>query len=375
MKILSSIVLAIWAVTLLRTIVNLLLVPRLSREAAEHDLSVSVIVPARDEERSIARTVMALLAQTHRRLEVIVVDDRSADATGVILTDLARHDSRLTVVTGVEPPDGWLGKPWALHQGSLRATGELLLFVDADVFYAPEAVSSAVDAFTKSSAAMISLLPRFELRGFWEHVIMPNLAVVAFSVLPLWLANRSRIPWLAVGGGPGNLLWRADYDAAGGHESLRDAVIDDVALARMLRRRGMKTTVVRADDLIAVRMYHGLGEIVRGFTKNAFAVFGYRLDLVIVGVLFSGAVNVLPYVLAFSGDPFGVGALLLLAVSRLILYTSLRYGVLNAVFAHPVMMGSWFFILLRSVWFTGIRRQLVWRGRTYDARRTRFGAD
>ena len=375
MKVLSLVVFVAWSLTLLRTIANLLLVPRLRRKSASHELSVSVIVPARDEARAIERTIRALLAQTHERLEVIVVNDRSTDDTGAILARLAEVDARLRVVTGEEPPDGWLGKPWALHQGSREARGDLLLFVDADVVYEREAVASAVEALVESDVAMISLLPRLEMRGFWEHVIMSNLAVVAFSVLPLWLANRSRIPWLAVGGGPGNLLPRAEYDLAGGHEALRDAVVDDVALARLLRRRGRRTMAIRADELVSVRMYHGLGEIVRGFTKNAFAVFDYRFGLVAAALLLAGTVNALPYVLVVSGDPFAAGSLCLIVLSRLILYGALGHGVLNALLAHPLMMLSWLYIIVRSIWYTGIRKQLLWRGRRYDARRTRFGAD
>ena len=375
MKLLSLVVLLAWSLTLLRTIANLLLVPRLPRRPESHELPVSVIVPARDEARAVQRSIRALLAQTHERLEVIVVNDRSTDETGAILARLAAEDPRLNVITGEDPPDGWLGKPWALHQGSLAASGELLLFVDADVVYEPEAVASALDAFVRSGASMISLLPRIEMRGFWEHVIMPNLAVVAFSLLPLWVANRSRIPWLAVGGGPGNLVRRADYDAAGGHEALRDAVVDDVALARLLRRQGKTTIAIRADELVSVRMYHGLGEIVRGFTKNAFAVFDYRFGLAAVALVVTGTVNAFPYVRAFSGDPFALASLGLIVLSRLILFVSLGHGVLNALLGHPLMMLSWLYILMRSIWYTGVRRQLLWRGRSYDARRTRFGAD
>lgn len=375
MTLLSLIVLFLWSVTLLRTIVNLLFVPRLARHTEPRHLLISVIVPARDEERSIERTVRALLMQTHRRLELIVVNDRSVDSTGAILDRLATDDPRLIVIHGEEPPEGWLGKPWALHQGSRRASGELLLFVDADVHYGPEALASASDALIRADVSMVSLLPHFELRGFWEHVIIPNLAVMAFSVVPLWIANRTRIPWLAVGGGPGNLVTRAAYKAAGGHESLRDAVIDDVALGRLLRRRGYRTVAIRADAHISVRMYHGLREIIRGFSKNSFAIFDYRFDVLVTAVVASGLMNVAPYLLALAGEPYAAAAILVIILSRLILFIALGYGVLNALFAHPLMMLAWFYILMRAVWFTGIRRQVRWRGRTYDARKTRFGAD
>src|SRR5437588_4781999 len=133
---LALIILVAWVLALIRTIVNLSLIPRLRldmRPATEP--LVSVIMPARDEAHIIERTVRAFLAQTYASLEVIVVNDRSADGTGDIVRAVC--DDRLTVIDGSEPSAGWLGKPWALHQGSDAARGELLLFVDADVFYAP----------------------------------------------------------------------------------------------------------------------------------------------------------------------------------------------------------------------------------------------
>lgn len=370
---LSILILATWVLAFGRTLLNLRLVPRLAPRALQRQPLVSIIVPARDEERSIERAVRGFLLQTYPQLEVIVVNDRSVDRTAAILAAIA--DPRLIVVTGEEPPEGWLGKPWALHQGSLRARGEILLFVDADVIYHPEAVAAAVTRFEDREVAMLALLPHLEVHGFWESVVMPNLAVFAFTFLPMWLTNRTRIALIAVGGGPGNLVRREAYDAAGGHESLKDAVVDDVALARLIRRKGMRTEVARASHLVSVRMYHGLGEIIRGFTKNAFAVFGR--SYLVAAFFFAMAVvfHLLPYALAVTGDPYAIATVVLISLTRVILFRVIGYSLINALFAHPLMIATWCYILARSIWFTGIRRQLEWRGRKYDARKTRFGAD
>ena len=337
---------------------------------------VSVIVPARDEERMIESAVRGMLAQTYPALEVIVVDDRSTDATGAILERLAREDERLVVLSGSEPPPGWLGKPAALHQGSLRARGELLLFVDADVLYAPDAILAAVAHFEERGAPMITLLPDFEMHGFWEHVAMPNLAVFAFTVVPLWLVNRSRIPFLGIGGGTGNLVRRDDYVTAGGHEALKAAVVDDVGLGRLFRRNGFRTEVVLAHELVSVRMYHGLGEIVRGFTKNMFAVLNRNYLTAFLFLILGGFFHLVPYALALCGDWIAIATVLIIGLTRSILFLALRcFRLDNALLGHPLMTGVWGWILLRSLWLTGVRRRLEWRGRRYDASRTRFGAD
>ena len=374
MRLLSYAILIFWVVAFLRTILNLALIPRLAPRLPRRFPRVSAIIPARDEERTIERTVRAFLAQTYPDVEIVVVNDRSEDRTGEILARIrSESTTRFVVIDNEEPPPGWLGKPWALHQGSLHATGELLLFVDADVIYAPDAVASAVAHLETCDAALLTLFPHLEMRGFWEHVVMPNLAVFAFTFLPLWLANRTRIPLLAVGGGPGNLVRRTDYDAAGGHQALKAAVIDDVGLARLLRRAGRRTELVGADDRITVRMYHGLGEIVRGFTKNAFAVFDYNYFTAILFLSLAVVFHLLPFALAFTGDGIILAAVGVLVLTRVVLFTAIGYRLDNALLGHPLMMGTWCWILLRSVWFTGIRRQLHWRGRTYDAGGTKFG--
>ncbi len=374
MRLLSLIVFAAWVLALVRTVINLLLIPRLrSEEQAGREPLLSVVIPARDEARIIERTVRAFLAQTYPHLEIVVVDDRSTDGTGDILRRL--DDPRLLVVSGDEPPPGWLGKPWALHEGSLHARGELLLFVDADVIYAPSAIRAAVAHLERRRPSLLSLLPHFEMRGLGENAAMPMLAMVCFTFLPTWLSNRTRIAGLAIGGGTGNLVVRDRYDAIGGHEALKDSVVDDVALARLMRRGGNPTETVRADDVVSLRMYHGLREVVAGFTKNAFAVLGRSYVATVLVAAGCVVFHILPYGLAAAGDRIALGTVALITLTRLILFRSLRYRLDNAVFLHPLMVAIFGWIFLRSMWLTGIRHRLLWRGRIYDARQTRFGAD
>jgi chlorobactene glucosyltransferase len=371
---LTATIFILWVLSFFRTLLNLALVPRLERGAVPSSQPlVSIIIPARDEADRIGQTVRALLASAYRNLEMIVVDDRSADGTGDVVR--AIDDPRLIVISGEEPPAGWLGKPWALHQGSLRARGELLLFVDADILYTPDALGAAVAWMETSGRDMIALLPDIRMRGFWDHVAMPNLAMFLFTLSPAWLANRTNLPIFAVGGGTGNLVRRDAYDAAGGHEALKDAVVDDVALGRLMRRSGWTTAAVRAEPFVSVHMYDGLRGIVEGFTKNGFAIFGRSYALAAVVLTVSAAGNLLPYALALTGEPFAIATVGLITVIRVILFAALGYSILAAIFLHPLMIAVWLWILLRSIWITGIRRRLPWRGRVYDARATRFGAE
>lgn len=313
-----------------------------------------------------------MLAQTYESLEVIVVDDRSEDATGAILAKLATDDPRLRVLSGSETPPGWLGKPWALHQGSRVANGEIFLFVDADVVYEPPAVAAGFAYLEQSGAAMVTLAPDIVMGTFWEKVAMPQLAFALFSMLPTWLSNRTRIPLLGVGSGTGNLIRREAYESAGGHEALRGAVIDDVATGRILRRRGYRTLIVRAEDLVSVRMYEGGRAVVHGFTKNGFAVLHRSYVLTLLVVVLGIVVHVLPYAWAATGELLSIATVVIITLTRIILFAALRYPLHYAVWAHPLMILVWTWIWLRSMWMTGVRRRLIWRGRSYDARQTRF---
>lgn len=362
MRIVSWIVLITWIGTFIRTILNLLLIPRLSRDAPAEGPLVSVVIPARNEERDVGETVRRFLAQTYRDLEIIVVNDRSTDGTQAVLDSVPG----IRVIAGSEPPPGWLGKPWALQQGIAASRGEILLLVDADIHYEPWTVAAAVDHLRKSGVAMIALMPRIVMETLWERLVMPMLALTLFSFLPTWFVNRTRGKLFAIGGGTGNMLWRADHDAAGGHEALKDAVVDDVATARLLRHSGRRTAVVRSDDGVSVRMYHGRREVMGGFTKNVFAVFNCSYALTFLFVAGSIIFHVLPYALAIAGSAIDIATILLITVTRLVLFSSLGYSLLHALLAHPLTVLIWVWIALRSAWITGVRKRLMWRGRTYE---------
>jgi chlorobactene glucosyltransferase len=362
-------ILLVWLYGLANTFLNLLFERRLRASERTRGPLVSVIIPARNEERSIGATVRGMLAQTYLDLEIIVINDQSTDRTSEILASFA--DPRLTVLDGEETPPGWLGKPWALEQGSRRARGELLLFVDADIGYSPGAVASMVEEIQRSGAPMLTVLPHIEMHTLGEQVAMMMLPFIAYAGLPLWLTNRSNAVVLGIGGGVGNFVRRADYDAIGGHTALHNAVIDDIGLSRQFRASGRRTTVSMADDLISVRIYHGLAEVIVGFEKNIFAMLG-SIPAVLVIAFLTFAIHVVPFGLAFAGRPISIAIVILCTLVRLLIAVHGRYSIANAVFLHVPMVLVWTYILLQSTWLTLRRREIHWRGRR-SAQWSRFG--
>jgi len=372
------------ALCLLCLAVNRIVLPRLpptEPRAGGVDVPfLSIVVQARNEERAIEPALRSWLAQDYPSLEVVVVDDRSTDATREILGRFAA-DSRLTIVDGAEPPAGWLGKPHALYEGTRVARGELLLFVDADVHYSPDAVSRAVALLESRRLDFVALLPRVETSGFWEPVLMANLECAVFFG-PAFLVTASRPRWFAAGGGAGNLVRRQVYEAVGGHEAIRSSVVDDVRLATEVKGAGYATAAVIADDLVSVRMYRGFREVWDGFTKNVAYVLNGVLGLLVAFWLVAWTVvSILPPAILLAAAAgarvppedvrLAAFAWGLLVAARVGLSAALRKPAWIAL-TQPLMAAVWAGLLVRSAYRRFIRRSLLWRGRSFDARKAGF---
>ncbi|MEO9174323.1 MAG: glycosyltransferase family A protein [Gaiellales bacterium] len=230
---------------------------------------VSVVVPARDEQRDVERTLRLLSAQRYPALEIVAVDDRSSDGTRAAIGRAAADDPRIVVVDGSEPPTGWLGKPWACAQGAERARGTWLCFTDADVCFEPDALASALAFALEAGTGGATLSPRLVCRTFWERTVQPvaTMAILALVAPPL-LSQRPDVP-VALAAGAFMLMRRELYDQAGGHAAVRDRVADDLQLGRAIKRAGGLLVLGHGDELLEVRMYHSHRELWRGWRKNA----------------------------------------------------------------------------------------------------------
>jgi chlorobactene glucosyltransferase len=238
---------------------------------------VSILVPARNEEESIADCVTSLLAQDYANYEIIVMDDDSTDSTQKILVSLAAKDNRLKIEKGTPLPPGWLGKHWTCHQLSQKASGELLLFTDADTMHKPQMLRQAVSAMTWEQAALISALPRQRMVSFAEKLIMPFSYWSIMTFLPLGLAYQSRISVLSTATGQFMLFHRSAYDQIGGFTAVKDHVVDDVELCKRVQEQGLCWRLLDGKDAYEVRQYKSFKEIYEGHTKNLFAGFASNI--------------------------------------------------------------------------------------------------
>jgi chlorobactene glucosyltransferase len=248
------------------------------RPPAQPAPRVSVLIPARNEAANVGPCVRSLLAQDYPDYEVLVLDDESGDRTVDVLMSLPR-DPRLRVLHGAPLPVGWQGKNWACHQLAQAATGELLLFVDADTRHEPPALTHAVVALQTEQADLVSVFPRQELGSWAERLVVPILQWSLSSFLPLGLAYHLRWPQLAVSSGQFMLFRRTAYELVGGHAAVRQSVVDDAALTRAVGGRGLRWRLLDGHPYIRCRMYHNFRQVYDGLSKNLFALFGYNVPL------------------------------------------------------------------------------------------------
>ena len=302
---------AAWVIALLWIVIVCLTLYGLSRQrtlvpAADSRLTgsdapiVSILVPARNEERRVLEAcVRSILAQDYGRFEVIAVNDRSTDATAAILHRLAQSDERLQVIDGEELPQGWLGKPHAMHQALSRARGEWVLATDADMIFEPSALRTAVDRTLKAEADALTLIPRFEAHSFWERVMVPAWAWV-FVMFTLFYRVEDPNTDRAVGIGGFFLIRRTVLDGVGGYEALKDEVMEDARLAERIKHSKARLLIDQAPALIRTRMYQTFSEMWECSTKNWFSGVNFSLPFALYCVVSMYLVAVVPPLIAFA---------------------------------------------------------------------------
>ena len=329
---------------------------------------VSVIVAARDEGPNIERALGSLLAQAYDRLEIVAIDDRSTDDTGVVLERMAARDPRIRVVHITKLPPHWLGKNHALHTGAALAGGEYLLFTDADIVFDQQAIGRAV-AFMESRALdHLTLGPELDSPSTMLEL------VVTFFTLGFFLYYR---PWHApdptrqehLGIGAFNMVKASLYRGFGGHSRIPLRPDDDIKLGRMVKLSGGRQMVAGGFGVIKVRWYSTVGELARGLRKNTFAGLNYSVPLAIGGVLVQIVGNIWPFVALFvtSGPLWWLNAAA--ATLMMVMFVAVAIGSgANPWLAlgYPIAAMVLVYIFVAAVWITLRRGGIEWRGTFYS---------
>ena len=344
--------------------------------AADRDCpTISLLFAARDEAEKLPQALETLLALDYPGLEIIAVNDRSCDLTAQILNDAAAHDLRLRVVHVDALPEGWLGKPHALQRGYEAASGAWLLFSDADVRFRADTLRRAVSLVKSNRLDHLTLMCQVEMHGFWEKTVLTFFGMgFHLATNPRGVGNPRSRSYMGIGAF--QLVKRTAYQASGTHQRLAMEVLDDMKLAKIVKRSGFRSGVGVAQDFVTVRWHAGLGNIVRGVTKNFFAGAGFRLPVVALQLAGIFCMNILPFValpLVHEWNLLFVAVSLAVALgfhagAAIVMRASPLYAL-----TQPVGAAIFGYMLLRSTVVTLRQGGIVWRETFYPLEELRKG--
>lgn len=332
---------------------------------------ISVLVPARNEERSISTCLTSLCGQDYPDVEIIVLDDHSRDETARLVSAYAENDPRIRLISGKTLPKGWTGKNWACHQLSLEARGDILLFTDADNFHAPDAVSRTAGWIEKLDLELFSAFPQQITLSWAEKLIVPIFDLFVYSLLPLWLTYHSRNESLAAANGQWIAFTRKGYERVGGHAAVRSHIVEDTALSRRAKRLGLKTITASGRDAVFGRMYTSPEEVWYGFAKNAFGLMNFKAAPYFLFIGFLFFIFILPYILLLLPAlwPWALPAVILNTFIRLIVAVRFKQPFFFSVVLHPVSILSTILVGLTSFYYYWIG-DIAWKGRQVPFRDT-----
>ncbi len=368
-------------ILLVIAISNLLSLRRLEKYPLPDNFPrVSILIPVRNEQAVVGDCIRSLLAQDYPDFEILVLDDDSTDGTRDVLVALSREDSRLKVLFSRPLPEGWLGKHWACQQLAEEATGELLLFTDADTIHHPHALRLGVAALLAEQADLLSGFLRQRVITWGERLTVPTIFWCFFSFLPLAIAHRIRSPSLSLTNGQWMLFRRSAYEAVGGHAAVRGSPVDDIALGRRVKAQGLRWRIVDAGNFVSCRMYPNFRAALEGFTKNLFAVFNFRVAIYTFVWVWMMIVTVEPLLISLlwflkvGRDIFTLWLALVAIGEMLMLWgiamSRLRFPIYLTIF-YPVSILLLAFIAFRSMFMTATGAT-TWKGRRLPRQQIRW---
>ena len=353
---------------------------------------VSILIPAKDEEHSIANCLQSVRSQNYPNVEIIVVNDRSKDRTADIVREIAQQDSRIQLLEITDLPSGWTGKTHALWEGTRKAKGDWLWYVDSDTVHAKENLGVALHYALRQKADLVSLLPAFENKTFWEKVVQPLAAALLMKLYDLVHLRKSDLSkpgqkknqTQGFANGQYLLMRRDVYYEIGGHQSVCDQFLEDVALGHLIRAQGYRVEVVLGTNVSKARMYTNLREIVHGWSRIFYGV-GYANRIRLIGtigtiwMLSLSAYLILPYWITaylrsvttntdFTGEMTVLAGMncchflfMMITMRKVYQLTQSRVRYL-AYYPLACIVASWFLIRALTMCFT---HRVTWRGRSY----------
>ncbi|MFM6976186.1 MAG: glycosyltransferase [Sphingobacteriaceae bacterium] len=342
------------------TLFNFISRPLLQASPKSYRDLVSILIPARNEEANIGALLQSILVQDYTELEILVLDDDSSDDTFNICQKFAEHDARFRVIKGRPLPAGWLGKNYACHQLAEQAQGKYLLFLDADELVQPGLIQAAVHRMKMQKLDLLSLFTNQLMPSPGEKLVVPLMHFLLLNLLPLRLVRLSANPSFAAASGQFMLFDAADYARNQWHEQVKNKVVEDIEIMRLVKNTQGRGEALLANGFIYCRMYTGFNEAITGFSKNLLAGFAYSLPglflylfLVLLGPL---------AMLLYLGLNLSLLALILILLSRLMISLLSGQSVFWNLLLHPFQIGVLLLVAVLSMQ-KYLTKSVTWKGR------------
>lgn len=335
--------------------------------------SVSVLVPARNEERNIRNCIESLANQIYPDFEIIVLNDNSEDNTLAVLYELKEKYKNIKIISGKTLPEGWSGKNFACHQLYLESRGKYLLFTDADTIHKQDSLKNAVTRAISRSADLYTLIPEMTLKSFAEKSIMPALHFTTFTLLPYYMVESSPFSVFAMGVGPFMLFKREAYEKIGGHLAVKSDLVEDVRLAKNIKKNKLNVIVNKGIDIFSCRMYTNYKEIWSGFSKNIYPGMNYSTLTLFFVLSIYLTLFLSPFVFAILSFVFNSNIILinsliqigLILLIRVIINHNFKLGWLS-ILTHPYSILVISLIGFNSYRWNKFGKGSIWKGRTYQ---------
>jgi len=332
---------------------------------------ITVIVPARNEEEALAGALRSLIAQDYGNLRIIAVDDRSTDATGAIMDELAHQSpDRLRVLHIRELPADWLGKPHAMAMAARDALAidhpDYLLFTDADVFFEPQAIRRSLVQAVATQADHFVTFPTPQIKSAGEGMLLGYLGVMGLWATRPWKAQDPKAKRDSIGIGAFNMLRTSAYEQLGGFEALRMEILEDLTLAHKVKVARLRQQVAIAPGMVSLHWAQGAMGVVNVMTKNLFAVFRFRTGVVLAACMALAFQCLAPFLFLLLPDTRLPAVLTIVAIVALYKLSS-RHSRISAWYAILFPAGAALFLysLMRSAFTTLRAGGVMWRGTFY----------
>jgi chlorobactene glucosyltransferase len=324
---------------------------------------ISVLIPARNEGANIAKCLNSVIRQKYLNIEIIVLDDGSSDNTYINASEIANKDKRIRIVKGNELPEDYTGKNWACYQLSLLATGNYLLFIDADVELKQESLIAAFTEMNKYKVDLLSVFPTQKLYSLGEWLIVPLMNWLLLTFLPLVFVYSKESKLFAAANGQFMMFRRDVYNLVGGHKSVNKTITEDIEFVKLLKANKYRVRTYLGGELVYCRMYNNIGTAFRGFSKNFYPGFNINPVLFLTLLIFFLVCFNVPAFLLFYSNIF-TSLVILIILQRILISKISRQNLIINVLLFPFQFLMLFMLGVNSV-ILSQRKKRIWKGRTF----------